>query len=348
MKIVEYFASGADVRACLLAGLRRCDWRAGRFLLTLLEEGTFAKTLGGEGKLFFLLDGSNVVSFLTLTAQDCVAAPEMTPWIGFVYTFPEYRGHRYAGRLLAHARQCAAAAGKPFVFLATDHAGLYEKYGFSYWGDLPDIHGGTSRIYTAPAADILPLAEAAQARAREVVRRSGVREAWENIGAEVRPVGSLATGLLMKHRDVDFHIYTDTLDVSAGFAAVSRICADPHAAELEYRNLAATEEACLEWHLRYDLDGEAWRIDMIQILRGSRFDGYFERVAERIRAALTPESRRTILELKFLSPENEHIMGIEYCRAVIADGVRGYKSFSDWRESHPSNGIDLWCPPALP
>ena len=344
MKIVEYFASGADVRAVLLRELRRCGWSAGEFLLRLLEEGTFAQTLGGTGKLFFLLDGANVVSFLTLTARDCVVAPEMTPWIGFVYTFPEYRGHRYAGRLLDHARKSAASAGEPFVFLATDHAGLYEKYGFSYWGELPDIHGETSRIYTISAADILLLADAVQARAREIVRLGGFREAWEDIGAEVRQVGSLATGLLMKHRDIDFHIYADTLDVPESFAAISRICADPHVAALEYRNSAATEEACLEWHLRYDLDGESWQIDMILIKRGSRFDGYFERVAERIREVLTPELRRTILELKYLTPANEYVMGIEYCQAAIADGVRHYGQFADWRKAHPANGIRFWCP----
>ncbi len=199
--------------------------------------------------------------------------------------------------------------------------------------------------YTPPtAADITRIADAAQLRAREVIRRSGVREAWESIGAKVNLVGSLATGLMMKHRDIDFHIYTDSLDATKSREAVSRICADPHVSHLEYRDLAATAEACLEWHIRYDLDGEDWQIDMIQILKGSRFDGYFEHVAERINAILTPETRRTILELKYLTPEYEHIAGIEYYRAVLADGVRTYSEFSAWRKAHPMTGIDQWCP----
>lgn len=344
MEIVEYFAADAPVRQILLRGLRQCGWGAGKFLLRLLEEGIFAATLGGPGKLFFLLDGEAVVSFLTLTAQDCIAAPELTPWIGFVFTFPEYRGHRYAGRLLDHARQCAAAAGAPFVFLATDHAGLYEKYGFSYWGTRMDVHGEASLIYTAPAADIELVAERAQARAQEVVRKSGVCAAWEAAGAVVRPVGSLATGLLMKHRDIDFHLCTATLDPAVGFAVMAKLCADPHFRQLEYRSLAETDEACLEWHAAYELDGEAWQIDMIQILKGSRFDGYFEHVAERIRAVLTPETRRAILSLKYLTPEDEHVMGIEYYRAVIADGVRTFGEFAEWRRAHPEPGLDLWCP----
>ena len=197
-------------------------------------------------------------------------------------------------------------------------------------------------------AELAALAESMLTRAREVVRRSGVIEAWERIGATVRPVGSMATGLMMKHRDVDFHIYTDALDPAESFRAVSAICSDPHVSQLEYRNLADTDEACLEWHVLYDLDGEPWQIDMIQIRKGSRFDGHFERVAERINAVLTPETRDAILRLKYLTPDAEHIPGIAYYHAVFADGVRTWPQFTAWlrerRASAPSPGIDLWCP----
>lgn len=192
--------------------------------------------------------------------------------------------------------------------------------------------------------DVERAAEAMQARAREVIRRSGIREAWEGIGAKVNLVGSLAMGLLMKHRDIDFHIYTDALEPAESFKAISQICSRPNVMRLEYRNLAATDEACLEWHVWCNLDGEEWQIDMIQILKGSQFDGYFEHVAERIKAALTPESRRAILALKQVTPEAEHIMGIEYYQAVIADGVKTYEQFTEWRKAHPMTGVNLWCP----
>ena len=194
------------------------------------------------------------------------------------------------------------------------------------------------------SAELAALADAMMARAREVVRRSGVMEAWEGIGATVRPVGSMATGLMMKHRDVDFHIYTDMLDPAESFRAVSAICADPRVSQLEYRNLADTDEACLEWHVLYDLDGDPWQIDMIQIRKGSRFDGHFERVAERINAVLTPETRDAILRLKYLTPDSEHIPGIAYYHAVLSDGVRTYPQFTSWLREHPAPAIDLWGP----
>ena len=70
MKIVEFFESDAPMQQTLLQELRRCDWSAGKFLLHLLKEDAFAKTLVGPGKLFFLLEGKTVVAFLTLTTQD--------------------------------------------------------------------------------------------------------------------------------------------------------------------------------------------------------------------------------------------------------------------------------------
>ena len=181
-------------------------------------------------------------------------------------------------------------------------------------------------------------------KALHVIEKSGVRQAWEAIGATVNPVGSMAMGLLMKHRDIDFHIYTEKLDIAESFGVMKKICSNPAVTRMEYRNLADTEEACLEFHVWFMLDNEEWQIDMIQILKGSQFDGYFERVAERIKAVLTPEIRRTILELKYLTPDDEHIMGIEYYQAVIADDVRTYPEFLQWRANHPANGIVSWCP----
>ena len=181
-------------------------------------------------------------------------------------------------------------------------------------------------------------------KALQVIEKSGIRQAWEAIGATVNQVGSMAMGLLMKHRDIDFHIYTDNLDFAESFGVIQKICANPAVSRMEYRNLADTEEVCLEFHVWFMLDDEEWQIDMIQILKGSHFDGYFERVAQRIKEILTPETRRTILELKYLTPDHEHIMGIEYYQAVIADGVCSYPEFIQWRKNHPANGIVNWCP----
>lgn len=83
---------------------------------------------------------------------------------------------------------------------------------------------------------------------------------------------------------------------------------------------------------------------MIHIREGSRYDGYFERVAERISAVMTDEMKLAILTLKNETPDMEKIMGVEYYQAVIRDGVRSYPEFEEWRRFHPVTGVVEWIP----
>lgn len=59
-------------------------------------------------KVLILVEGKTLISFCTLAEQDDIKDPSLTPWIGFVYTFPEFRGHRYMGKLLDYAKNVAA------------------------------------------------------------------------------------------------------------------------------------------------------------------------------------------------------------------------------------------------
>ena len=144
MEIIRYF--GSEDQPYLRRKIVSCDWSAARFLVELLETDRFNEMLGGWGEIYLLMDGENLVSFLTLTGLDAVRDPRLTPWIGFVFTVPEYRGHRYAGRLLAHAEDCAATMGHSQVYIATDHVGLYEKYGYTYRENHTDIWGNDMRV----------------------------------------------------------------------------------------------------------------------------------------------------------------------------------------------------------
>ena len=193
--------------------------------------------------------------------------------------------------------------------------------------------------------NILELAKRNQQKAWEIIEDTRIVLIWEGIGAKVNLVGSLRTGLLMKHRDIDFHIYTSPLDLSASFRAMAELAENTSVKKIEYTNLLHTAEACIEWHAWYqDMEGELWQMDMIHIQEGSRYDGYFERVAERISAVLTDEMRLAILKLKYETPDTEKIMGVEYYQAVIQDGVRSYPEFEEWRRLHPAVGVVEWVP----
>lgn len=193
--------------------------------------------------------------------------------------------------------------------------------------------------------DIFEIAKQNQEEAWKVVENSGVVKAWESIGAEVNLVGSLRTGLLMTHRDIDFHIYSSPLTLSNSFQAMALLAENPNVKKIECVNLLHTVEECVEWHAFYqEPDGECWQIDMMHIKRGSRYDGYFEQVANRIAAVLTDETRQAILQLKYDTPETEKAMGVEYYQAVIRDGVRNYAQFEEWRRQHPVTGVIEWMP----
>ena len=182
-------------------------------------------------------------------------------------------------------------------------------------------------------------------RAAEVLRDSKVLEAWESIGGLVRGVGSFRSGLMMKHRDIDLHVYTDTLDVSRSLAALGPVIASGKTIGLTYINGANSDEHCLEWHLRLlDEDGNEWKIDMIQILAGTKYDGAMEDVADAVAEAATPEERKRILALKNACPDELKICGIEYCKAVIADHVTDWAEFMAWRKDNPPETLMDWRP----
>lgn len=189
--------------------------------------------------------------------------------------------------------------------------------------------------------DLIVRAECAAEAAHALLRATRLRERWEARGAEVHLVGSLATGLLLRHLDIDLHVYTPTLDPADGFAIAAALA--PR--RLEFRDLSDTPERCLEWHLWIrDAADREWQVDVIQMPPDSPYKGYFECRAERIRAALTPETRRAVLALKDTVQPDAHVPGILLCMAVLRDGIRTPAALRDWLRDHPLDGILDWCP----
>ncbi len=193
--------------------------------------------------------------------------------------------------------------------------------------------------------EIVRLAEENQRRAWKIIKETNIIELWESIGAEIHLVGSLRMGLLMNHRDIDFHIYTLPLKIADSFCVMERLAENPAIKRIEYGNSIDTEERCIEWHAWYqDEEDELWQIDMIHIEKGSIYDGFFERMAQRIMAVLTEEQKEAILRLKLETPDTEKIMGVEYYQAVIRDGVRTFEELKEWKKIHPITGIIEWIP----
>lgn len=123
------------------------DWRAAHFLCNLLKNNKLDDLVGKNAKVLMLTENENLVSFCTLAKMDDVQPTELTPWIGWVYTFPQYRGNRCAGKLLEYAENLAKQNGATHTHISTNHIGLYEKYGYEFFNEAKDVSGEDTRIY---------------------------------------------------------------------------------------------------------------------------------------------------------------------------------------------------------
>jgi len=146
MEIKEFFSS--DKKEHWIKEMKDCDWDPGKWLGDLLEEGKLQDTVGNGALVPMLVDGEKLVSFCTFAPLDEIQPTDLTPWVGFVYTDPEYRGHHYAGQLLNYCECMATNMGKENIYISTDHIGLYEKYGYTFLNMQKSVSGEDARVYT--------------------------------------------------------------------------------------------------------------------------------------------------------------------------------------------------------
>ena len=145
MKIIEYFTT--ENKDYWLNEIGKSDWGAGQYLYQLLRENSLKRMVGETALVPMLVDGDKLIAFCTFAPLDDIQPTELSPWIGFAYTFPQYRGHRYLGLLLDYAECVATIMGREYLYISTGHIGLYEKYGYEFFKMDKDIGGEDSRIY---------------------------------------------------------------------------------------------------------------------------------------------------------------------------------------------------------
>lgn len=152
-------------------------------------------------------------------------------------------------------------------------------------------------------------------------------------------------GLLASHRDIDLHVYSKNITAESSFAIAAKVAADPRVTEVKCINGLHTDEHCVAWHFLFrDREGEIWQFDVIHIEEGTEYDGYFERMADRISEVITEEQRQTVLRLKFETPADTEIHGVEYYEAVIADGISTMEQLTAWVKAHRSKPPYYWIP----
>lgn len=195
--------------------------------------------------------------------------------------------------------------------------------------------------------DVLRQSRMQADEARQLLAALRLPHVLEQAGARCAVVGSLATGLMAAHRDIDLHVYTPALTLAGSVALMTPLLGHSCVRRMECRNSIATEEACVEWHLWCTApSGRLWQLDIIHILAGSACDGFVEDFGQRLQAALTPERRQAILEIKFRLAPDAGIPALRVYEAVIAHDIRTWPDFCRWLAARPSesDGLCRWRP----
>ena len=147
LQIKEYFQLDAKEQKYWLLKINESNWRAGKYLFQLLSDGQFKKHCGEKSTVFLLTQGNDLISFCSFAEHDEIPDTELTPWIGFVYTFPAFRGKRRIGKLIEHIYSLAKNQDFKQLYISTDQKGLYENFGFSFLQTMTERWGGESLVY---------------------------------------------------------------------------------------------------------------------------------------------------------------------------------------------------------
>ena len=90
------------------------------------------KTDGSLPATLVLREDEQVAGSVSLLYGDCEARPDLDPWLGSLYVFPEFRGRGHAGRLIKAGTQFAADASVGELYVFTESAvGLLRLHDFN-------------------------------------------------------------------------------------------------------------------------------------------------------------------------------------------------------------------------
>ena len=145
MKIISF--NECNNKDYWMEQILKSDWDARLFLDRAYKEKEIRALFGKHLDILLLVENDQLISYCTYAEFDEIQPTELTPWVGFVYTFPEYRGNRYMGLIFEEISKLAQSDNYSYIYLSTNHTSLYEKYGFEFYQILNDIQGHPSRIY---------------------------------------------------------------------------------------------------------------------------------------------------------------------------------------------------------
>lgn len=95
-------------------------------------------------------NGERIFGFCQLIEhEELIGSKDLSPFIASIYVDDEVRNYGCGEMLLNHAKYEAARLGYEKVYIATDHIGYYEKYGFREIGMDVYTWGRAAKVYEA-------------------------------------------------------------------------------------------------------------------------------------------------------------------------------------------------------
>ena len=96
---------------------------------------------------YLLEDEGEIIGCAGLIINDYISRMDLCPWISSIFIEESRRGNALGSTLIDHVKDDAKKAGFSKLYLATDHTGYYEKYGFISIGTGYHPWGASSNIY---------------------------------------------------------------------------------------------------------------------------------------------------------------------------------------------------------
>ena len=180
--------------------------------------------------------------------------------------------------------------------------------------------------------------------ARQILSGLKLLERWSRYGRPV-VVGAMACDVMVSP-DIDLEVYCPELRVEHGFDVLRQCAAHPNVTKARFSNELAGRDRALYWQLRYRHDdGVEWSVDMWSAPEDYGLPRSEDFVVA-MRAALTPDTRKAVLELKERRAKDTTLKcpSIDLYRAVLESGVRTVDDLYAWLQTNNTGALTDWTP----
>jgi hypothetical protein len=178
--------------------------------------------------------------------------------------------------------------------------------------------------------------------AYNIINELNIENVFKEYDYKANLIGSVPTKLLMNNLDIDYHVYSNNMNINDIYKLIGVIATNKRIIETSFFNFFDSEDKSYDCHLHYlDNDNNKWRIDIIFIKNNSPYVGKAENIRDIINNNITQDQRNKILRIKNeLYKNNIEFHGIEVYKAVIEFAISTTEDFIKWKGENAN--IKLW------